>query len=723
MKVYSVAVTMSLLVIVQSCVFSQPDVQTGKAVEKAAMDVLNRELGTDISERFEFKHIKKEGNDFFRVEVKDNRVTVEGNSPVAMCRGAYEYLRNECGSLVSWSGNSISMPEIVPDFEKEVVSPFKYHYYLNTVTHGYTTPYWDWKRWEEELDWMALHGLDMPLIAGAHEAILFRTFEKIGLSQDEIQSYFSGPAHFPWNRMGNIGGWDGPPPASFYQKQINLTHQMLNRMKELHMHPIVHAFAGFVPKGISRLYPEEEVRELGWGGFEEKVHILAPKSELFVTIGKLYIQEWEKEFGKGAFYLADSFNEMDVPLSDDPEVAREELAGFGEAVYRPIAEANPDAVWVMQGWTFPYHRDKNGKLFWTPERLQAMMSKIPDDKLLLLDMANEYNALFWKIDYSWEMYKGFFGKQWIYSFIPNMGGKVPLNGVLDFYATAPKKALDFEDKKNLVGFGFAPEGIENNEVIYELLSDWGWRDEVIDLEKWLEMYCTARYGAYPDEMKKAWELLRKSALGTFTDHPRFRYQFRPEGRHRGTVHQSEEFELAVTAFLACSESLKDSELYLYDAIELAAQLLGHQTDALLHEAKRTKSKEKKFELYQKAIDRMKEIDRLLASHPNHKLDNWVTLARGFGETPDEKHYYESNAKRLNTTWGGGVNEYAARTWNGLIGSYYAPRWEQWLMAQREKQDFNVLEWEENWIQSTYSNTSEPFEDPLNAAKELISNAY
>ncbi|MBJ6368601.1 alpha-N-acetylglucosaminidase [Snuella sedimenti] len=686
--------------------------------ETTAYDVLQRTLGQEHASKFVLKFEESDALDTYEISVKDNKAIITGNSAIALTRGAYDYLRNAAHSIISWSGNRINIPSQLPKYEKKVSTPFKYRYYLNTVTHGYTTPYWDWRRWEKEIDWMAMHGMNMPLIAGAHEAILLRTFKKLGLTDKEALDYFSGPAHFPWNRMGNIGSWDGPPPSSFFDKQIELAHKMQDRMESLGMHPIIHAFAGFVPKAIERLYPNEELRELGWGGFNEKVQILSPKSELFTKIGKLYIEEWEKEFGKGEFYLADSFNEMDVPLSDDPEVAKQELADYGEIVYKPIAEANPDAVWVMQGWTFPYHRDKDGKLFWTPERLQAMMSKIPDDKLLILDMANEYNALFWKIDYSWEMYKGFFGKQWIYSFIPNMGGKVPLNGVLDFYATAPKEALAYKDKGNLVGFGFAPEGIENNEIIYELLSDWGWRDTSIDLDTWIEDYCLARYGSYPNEIKEAYKLLRKTALGTFTDHPRFKYQFRPGSAHP-SVHKSEDFKKAVKLFLSANESIKQSNLYTYDAIELGAQYIGLKIDNLLTKAEIEKDKNIKYKTYQEAIDLMLKLDRLLASHPNHKLESWVALARGFGDTDVEKNYYESNAKRLNTTWGGGVNEYAARTWNGLIGAYYAQRWQLWLDAQKENKTFEILEWEENWIKSDYKNSVKPFSNPIHVIEEII----
>jgi len=65
---------------------------------------------------------------------------------------------------------------------------------------------------------------------------------------------------------------------------------------------------------------------------------------LFYIIGKEYIIEWEKEFGKNEFYLADSFNEMQVPIDENlPEVLR----NYGLSNYNPIHDANPDATWVM----------------------------------------------------------------------------------------------------------------------------------------------------------------------------------------------------------------------------------------------------------------------------------------------------------------------------------------------------------------------------------------
>lgn len=689
-------------------------------------DVLIRTIGEDNAEIFLFVlNSDMAGADSYSIHKENNKIIVEGNSKVALCRGAYDYLKNYCGSLISWSGSNVNIPSTLPDVNINIQSPYQYRYYFNVVTHGYTTAYWDWQRWEKEIDWMALHGINMPLIGGAHEAILDRVFEKIGLTKEERENYFTGPAFFPWNRMGNVNGWDGPFPDSYFPKQIELTHKMLNRMKELGITPIVHDFAGFVPKGIKRIFPDIEIRELRWGGGlpeEFNAFILSPKSEYFTLIGKLYIEEWEKEFGKCEYFLADSFNEMDVPISNDSLKALDELAEYGNAVYSSINKADSSATWVMQGWTFPFHRDNTGNLFWTPERLAALVSKVPDDKLLILDLANEYNKVFWKIDPSWEMYSGFFGKKWIYSFIPNMGGKIPLNGILDIYSSISIDALNYNKKGNLIGFGFAPEGIENNEIIYELLSDMGWQSTPIDLNSWIEDFCIQRYGIFNDKLKNAFELLTKSCYGTFTDHPLFRYQLNPLSRGGGcenpaSVHSSENFAAAVKCFLENSSLLKNNELFKYDAIDLVAQFLGLVIDKKLSDFLCENDKYLTDEFYN-AMSLLTELDRLLISHPNRNLQSWIDFARSWGDNDREKNYYESNAKRIITTWGGiPVNDYAAKVWSGLIRDYYVPRWLNSYKNKFTKEELS--DFEEKWIQTRGVSKIIPFDDPVDIAVKLF----
>ncbi len=710
-----IALIFLLPVLVLSSCSTSKEIKT-----KVVSDVITGVIGKENIGKFDLKIDTMLHGNTYRINVKSNKVLVNASNPVSLYRGVYDYLTNACNSIVSWSGNNINLPEKLPKYTKEVSSPYQYHYYFNVVTHGYSTPYWDWARWEKEIDWMAFHGYNMPLLPGAHEAILNRVFKKLGLTKKEIDSYFTGPAFFSWNKMGNISGWDGPLPDAYFEKQIKLNHQILDKLAALKMHPIIPAFAGFVPEGIQKLYPNEKIRSLNWGGFEKKyqAHILEPGSALFTKIGMMYIEEYEKEFGKQEFYLADSFNEMDVPLPADENTALKELASYGASVYQSIKNINPDATWVMQGWTFPYQK-RNGKLFWTPDRFHALVSKVPDDKLLILDLANEYNRLWWKLPPSWKMFPGFFNKKWIYSFIPNMGGKTALNGRLDIYATIPFEALNYENKGNLTGFGAAPEGIENNEIIYELISDTGWRDTPVNLNQWIEKYCQNRYGAFPDAMKKAFEYFKKSCYGSFTDHPRNAYQFRPGSNkkfRKGSINTSDDYRKGVALFLSCSNRCSN-DLYTTDVIEYTCQFLGIKVDEMLEEFVKTGEKNK--ELLYAALDLLAGIDRLIASHPNWQLKKWTDLARKWGDTPREKNYYEADARRIITTWGGVVNEYAAKTWSGLIRDYYIPRWKLYYEAKWKSEKFDILQWEENWIHSNNISKVQPYKYPIEKAKELF----
>ena len=44
----------------------------------------------------------------------------------------------------------------------------------------------------------------------------------LGLTQTEIDEYFTGPAFLAWGRMGNLHTWSGPLPPSWHLKQLSL---------------------------------------------------------------------------------------------------------------------------------------------------------------------------------------------------------------------------------------------------------------------------------------------------------------------------------------------------------------------------------------------------------------------------------------------------------------------------------------------------------------------
>ena len=79
--------------------------------------------------------------------------------------------------------------------------------------------FWDWSRWEAEIDWMALHGVNLPLALAGQEFIWTKVYQELGIDFAELADFFTGPAFLAWGRMGNIQGYAGPLPWSYIQGQ------------------------------------------------------------------------------------------------------------------------------------------------------------------------------------------------------------------------------------------------------------------------------------------------------------------------------------------------------------------------------------------------------------------------------------------------------------------------------------------------------------------------
>ena len=239
------------------------------AMTAAAHAVLRRALGSRSAE-FDLTAVRGENQrPSYEFSASDGRVKVKGSSAVALCRGAYSYLREHCGAMITWSGHHLDLPAKLPDASAtHVLCPFEQIQYLNPCTFGYSAAFWNWDRWQKELDWMALHGITMALALEGQEAIWQRVWLQMGVTQFELDHYFTGPAQLPWHRMGNINNFDGPLSQDWIDRHRLLQHQILDRMRELGITPIVPGFSGFVPQGFKRVHPEVETFTEMWHSSE-----------------------------------------------------------------------------------------------------------------------------------------------------------------------------------------------------------------------------------------------------------------------------------------------------------------------------------------------------------------------------------------------------------------------------------------------------------------------
>lgn len=66
---------------------------------------------------------------------------------------------------------------------------------------SYSSAWWQWPRWEREIDWMAMNGINLPLAFTGQETIWQRVYLGLGLQQKDLDEHFAGPAFFAWYQL------------------------------------------------------------------------------------------------------------------------------------------------------------------------------------------------------------------------------------------------------------------------------------------------------------------------------------------------------------------------------------------------------------------------------------------------------------------------------------------------------------------------------------------
>ncbi|XP_015665976.1 alpha-N-acetylglucosaminidase [Protobothrops mucrosquamatus] len=714
----------------------QPEAEEARQAT-AVRELLKRLLGSKAASAFDVSVNRSlaepDGLDTYRLSSEaPGTINVSGSSGVAAASGIYHYLKDFCGCHVSWSGTQLRLPESLPPVSAEIIvtSPNRFRFYQNVCTYSYSFVWWNWDRWEQEIDWMALHGINMALAFTGQEAIWQRVYLSLGLKQSEIDEYFTGPAFLAWNRMGNLHTWAGPLPFSWHQKKLNLQYRILERMRSLGMLTVLPAFSGHVPQGILRVFPQVNATQLGnWSHFDctySCTYLLSPEDPMFQVIGTLFLKELIKEFGTDHVYSADTFNEM-RPLSSNTTY----LSKASAAVFRSMNGVDPHAMWLMQGWLFQHQRD-----FWQPAQVKALLRGVPIGRMLVLDLFAESKPV-----YLWT--ESFYGQPFIWCMLHNFGGNHGLFGMVESINQGPFEARRFLNS-TMIGIGLTPEGIEQNDVIYELITDLGWLKEPINLQQWVATYSTERYGVKNMQVIKAWQLLFQSVYncsGPCVNHNHSPLVHRPSFRMNTEVwyNKSDVYE-AWQLFQNTSGELGNSSTFCYDLVDVVRQVLQQLVSDYYLEIKQAFQERVLSQLLITGgvliYDLLPELDTLLSSDRHFLLGGWLEAAHKMATSKKEEQLYDFNARNQLTLWGpdGNILDYANKQLAGLMLDYYRMRWKFFIITLVKclnsgtpfhQDQFNqaVIKVEKRFIYNEKQYPSKPIGNTLEIATKIYLKYY
>lgn len=304
------------------------------------------------------------------------------------------------------AGGSFSLCRAVP-----------WTYYQNVVQSSYSNVWWNASRWQTEVDWMALHGVNIALAYAGQEALFRQVYMELGLTDADLGAFFNGPAFLSWSRGQGMAGVGGPLPQWWYSSQLTLNEAVVGMMNSVGVAPILPVFQGNVPASLSPLYPQANISD-GW------LDVFDP---LFTKIQDSYMAKLLSAYPNATcFYEGDGlFSSGTPPWADGgslggPLAQLDGAAGLtpnpdalkrATAAYNSFAKHDPDAVWVYQSWIWRGFQSDADLAY-----LAGWLAGAPQGRFFLLDQTAERVPIWTKFgNFS------FFGQPFAWLSMNNMG--------------------------------------------------------------------------------------------------------------------------------------------------------------------------------------------------------------------------------------------------------------------------------------------------------------
>ncbi len=693
---------------------------------QAVVDMLERLGGTRLSSGLVCVLDESVGKDAetFVITSRDGKPCVKGNTMSALTTGINWYLNHYAKVNVAWNnlGEKIDKEKLpIPIGEEMHTCDAQYRYYLNYCTFSYSMATWTWDRWQQEIDWMALHGINTPLQIIGLDALWYNLLtQDYHYTHDEANNFIAGPAFQAWWGMNNLEGWGGPNPSWWYERQTQLAKKIVQRERELGITPVLPGFSGMVPHDFAQKTGYSAESQGGWCGFQ-RPFIMDPTTNDFALVAKQYYKRLNEIMGKSKYYSMDPFHEGGHISS-----------GKYREGYRAIFDAmndncGNDTKWVIQQWQ------------WSQYQAQSLTA-VPERRLIVLDLFSDGQP-------SFDNYSGYYPQEAVYCAIPNFGGRT------GFFGRIPKMADNyFEYKakyKSIRGIGAAPEAIEQTPVVYDLLFELPWMGAKPNTDAWIANYATSRYGKENSAAQYAWTLLLNSALNNTTQ---------LQGPHEAVICARPSLDvqtvstwggseifynqnqlLQAARFLLDAKFSSSNANYSYDVVDIVRQVLTDHSKSMLARMKKYDEQKDKLRFIatrDSFLNIILDIDQLLGTNRNFRLGNWTERARAIADempntTAADRDWLElNNARTLITTWGdrypaegGGLRDYSYREWQGMLSDYYYPRWRTWFEHAMQPTDgWFDMEW--SWAHNASLNYSaKPQGSSIKVAKKLMKKYF
>ncbi|MGA7155801.1 MAG: alpha-N-acetylglucosaminidase [Acidobacteriaceae bacterium] len=636
--------------------------------------------------------------DAFRITGTPGSIHVEAATIPTLLYGVNWYLKYVAHLNVSTNGLQLGPPNLTlpaPSTPIEKPALYKVRYALNENVDGYAGPYWSDARWQHEIDILALSGTNAILIERGADLVLYQTFRDAGYSDLAIRNWITQPAHQNWQLMGNMCCFDEPISLDLLHKRAASAKKIIDSLRALGITPVLPGYYGIVPADFATLHPGAHVITQGdWNGFT-RPGWLDPRDPGFAILAASFYRHQRDLFGDTSIYDMEIFQEGGTTGNVPPGPA-------AQLVQKALETAHPNALWFMMAWQ--------------SNPLPAIIDAVDTSHVLIADIEQGRIARN-------NRDKQFHGADWLFGGLWEFGGRTTLGAPLYDYAVRFPKMAALPDS-HIVGTALFTEGLDTNPYAFDLYTEMAWHKDPVDLDTWTNDYALRRYGSpthndTPDpHAVHAWQILLHTAYGYRAgdgtahgpgdaDAPQgslFNAQPSLTTTHAGSWAPSAAhyplaaLQPALTELLQVSPSLRHTETYQFDLVDIARQVMANQSRVMLPEinaAYVTHDHEAFRALTRHWMRDMQLQNTLLATNQYFLLGRWLSYVSPWSSSPAELKQLNYDARSILTTWGNrkaseaGLHEYANRDYAGLTSTYYAPRWQLYFHSLQTAMDTNT----------------------------------
>ena len=328
---------------------------------------------------------------------------------------------------------------------QKALYPFRYA--LNENTDGYTTPYWDFARFQHEIDILALSGFNAILIQRGNDLAVYQAFLDLGYTDAGIRQWITQPAHQNWQWMGNMCCFTEPISLALMQRRAASARRIIDQLRALGITPVLPGFWGVVPADFAQHVPGAHVviQTEPWNGFQRPGWLDPSRSSLLRPPRRRLLHKHQRDlFGDTTLYDMETFQEGgqsgDVPV---PEGAR--------AIQKALNTAHPNALWFMMAW----QTNPRADLIASVDRSHILIADIEQGRVPRETRETDFQ-----------------GARWLFGGLWEFGGRTTMGAPLYDYALRMPAAAA-RPGSHLSGTALFTEGLETNPFAFDLYTEDG----------------------------------------------------------------------------------------------------------------------------------------------------------------------------------------------------------------------------------------------------------